>query len=247
VFYDQIVDTSKVIGIPLASTGRPYMLPAVPVNFKVTDPQTGKEINFGFVDNPVIKQSISPPKGFFSAKDHIIFYEILSDSSTLITHSCLNNEVQDTTFYQAYGRFLGAGDTLRLYTDNPFNGETKYHFTIKGQRVDNKIAKENLNRIKVVPNPYVVTALWEPHNPYTSGRGPRLVQFINLPEKCTIRIYSVDGSLVQTLRHESNMRDGSEPWNLMTKDNMDVAYGIYIYHVDAPGVGEHIGRMLIIK
>ncbi len=247
VFHDEIVDTSEVLGVPLASTGTPIKLPAVPVNFKVTDPQTGKEIKFGFVDNTPIKQSISPPKGFFSAKDNIIFYEKLSNDSIVITHSCLNNEVQDTTFYQEYGRFLGAGDTLRLYTDNPFNGDTKYRFVIKGQHVSREVARQSLDRIKVVPNPYVVTALWEPHNPYTSGRGPRLVQFINLPEKCTIRIFSVDGTLVQTLHHDTNIRDGSESWDLMTKDNMDIAYGVYIYHVEAPGIGEHIGRMLIIK
>lgn len=246
-FYDTIVDTSKALGIPLAATGKPYKLPAVPVNFKVNDPQSGKEIEFAFVDNPVIKQKISPPKGHYSAKDHIIFYERLANDSLLITHSCLNNDDQDTVFYNDYGRFLGAGDTLRLYTDNPFNGETRYRFTVKGQKVDPRVAANSLERIKVVPNPYVVTALWEPHNPYTSGRGPRLVQFINLPEKCTIRIYAVDGTLVQTLEHDSNMRDGSEPWDLMTKDNMDVAYGIYVYHVEAPGVGEHLGRMLVIK
>ena len=27
----------------------------------------------------------------------------------------------------------------------------------------------------------------------------------------------------------------------------DISYGIYIYHVDAPGVGEKIGKFAIIK
>ena len=26
-----------------------------------------------------------------------------------------------------------------------------------------------------------------------------------------------------------------------------VAYGIYLYHVDAPGVGQHVGRFAVIK
>jgi hypothetical protein len=43
------------------------------------------------------------------------------------------------------------------------------------------------------------------------------------------------------------MRDGSETWDLMTKDNMEVAYGVYVYHIDAPGIGETVGRLLIIK
>lgn len=247
IFYDELVDTSKALGVPLAATGTPYPLPPLQINFKVFDPRTGEKLKFGFVDNTPINQVISPPKGFFSAKDRIIFYETLVNDSVVITHSILNNEVQDTMFYNQYGRFLGAGDTLRLYPDLPFNNQVKYRFIIKGHRVDNKVAKQNLDKIRVVPNPYVVTALWEPHNPYTSGRGPRLIQFINLPEKCTIRIYAIDGTLVQTLHHDTNIRDGSESWDLMTKDNMDLAYGVYIYHVDAPGIGEHVGRMLIIK
>ncbi|MCP4413804.1 MAG: hypothetical protein GY808_14695, partial [Gammaproteobacteria bacterium] len=231
IFFDELVDTSEALGVPLASTGTLIPLPPRQVNFKAFDPQTGEELKFGFIDNTPINQPLSPPAGFFSAKDRIIFFETLANDSVVITHSILNNEVQDTVFYNNYERFLGAGDTLRLYPDLPFNNETKYRFTFKGQSVDNRVAKNNLDDIKVVPNPYVVTALWEPHNPYTSGRGPRQLQFINLPAKCTIRIYAVDGTLVQTLYHDTNIRNGAESWDLMTKDNMDVAYGIYIYHV----------------
>jgi hypothetical protein len=43
------------------------------------------------------------------------------------------------------------------------------------------------------------------------------------------------------------MSDGAESWDLMSKDNMNIAYGVYIYHVDAPGVGEHVGKIFIIK
>jgi hypothetical protein len=70
---------------------------------------------------------------------------------------------------------------------------------------------------------------------------------MHLPEHRTIRIFTVDGTLVRTLVHKSNMWDGSEIRDLLSKDNMDVAYGIYIYHIDAPGIGQHIGRMLVIK
>jgi hypothetical protein len=98
-----------------------------------------------------------------------------------------------------------------------------------------------------VPNPYAVTAVWETRNPYSSGRGPRLVQFIHLPQHCTIHIYAVDGTLVRTLEHHTIMANGSEPWDLMSKENMSISYGVYIYHVDAPGIGEHIGKIFIIK
>ncbi|RJP73161.1 MAG: hypothetical protein C4539_01955 [Ignavibacteriales bacterium] len=246
IFYNEVVDSSDKIGIPLAANKKPYPLPAQPVNFKIFDLLSGDQLTCGFVDQSVDKKIT--PKGFYSAKDNIIFYEKLSNDSTLITFNLLNNADEDTVFYQTYGKgYLGAGDTLYLYTDLPYNGNTKYRFKVSGQKINSEVAKQSLDRIKVVPNPYVVTALWEPQNPYSSGRGPRKVQFIHLPEKCTIRIYTLDGTLVRKLEHDSNMRDGSESWDLLTKDNMDISYGVYIYHVEAPGLGEYVNRLLIIK
>jgi hypothetical protein len=68
-----------------------------------------------------------------------------------------------------------------------------------------------------------------------------------LPAVCTIRIYTVTGALVKTLSKNSGPENGSLTWDLVTEDGMDIAYGIYIYHVDAPGVGEYIGKFAIIK
>ena len=52
---------------------------------------------------------------------------------------------------------------------------------------------------------------------------------------------------MQTLTHDAAVDDGQEPWNLVSRDGMDVAYGVYIFHVDAPGVGETVGRFALIK
>jgi hypothetical protein len=43
------------------------------------------------------------------------------------------------------------------------------------------------------------------------------------------------------------MNNGTAEWNLLTRDNLSVSYGVYIYHVDAPGVGEKVGKFAIIK
>jgi hypothetical protein len=42
------------------------------------------------------------------------------------------------------------------------------------------------------------------------------------------------------------MQDGSGTQDILSKDNMDAAYGIYIYHVDNPGIEQQIGRLFII-
>ena len=89
--------------------------------------------------------------------------------------------------------------------------------------------------------------MWEPKNPYTSGRGPRSIHFTHLPNKCTIRIFTVSGELVKEIDHESNMIDGTADWDLLTKDRLSAAYGVYIYHIDAPGIGTKVGKFAIIK
>ena len=52
---------------------------------------------------------------------------------------------------------------------------------------------------------------------------------------------------MQTIVHDAGVDNGQEPWNLVSKDGMDISYGVYIYHVDAPGIGEKIDRFAIIK
>jgi hypothetical protein len=53
--------------------------------------------------------------------------------------------------------------------------------------------------------------------------------------------------LVRTLEHHSSIDDGKEFWDLTTSDNFPIAFGIYIFHVDAGELGEKIGRLAVIK
>jgi hypothetical protein len=41
--------------------------------------------------------------------------------------------------------------------------------------------------------------------------------------------------------------DGYVAWDLRTKDNLDVAPGLYIYQVDGGSAGTSIGKFAIIK
>jgi hypothetical protein len=141
------------------------------------------------------------------------------------------------------------GDKFRIYTFRPFYQNDYFSFSTKSSSVDNNLANKDLAKISVVPNPYIATASWEQRTLYATGRGARMIDFINLPAKCTIRIYTVSGALVKTIYNdESNLYNGgSVPWDLVTEDGMDIAYGVYIFHVDAPGIGEYIGKFAVIK
>ena len=98
----------------------------------------------------------------------------------------------------------------------------------------------------VVPNPYVAAASFEPQRFNVSGRGDRRMEFRAIPQGGVIRIYTVHGDLVQTLRQDGSV-NGYVPWDLRTKDNLDVAPGLYVFHVDAPSLGTYIGKFAIIK
>jgi len=144
-------------------------------------------------------------------------------------------------------RLPAPGDVLSIVTTKPFRTGEAFQFKMQAPGVDAERAKSELDKVAVVPNPYVGAASWEPPNLFRSGRGERRIYFVNLPAKCTIRIFTVRGYLVQTLLHDATVDNGQEPWNLVSKDGMDISYGVYIYHVDAPGIGEKIDRFAVIK
>jgi len=104
-----------------------------------------------------------------------------------------------------------------------------------------------------VPNPYVVFNAWE------KSSEQRYVRFTHLPNECTIRIYTVAGDLVKTLKHvdtrvQSLDQGGTETWDFTNESpgssgtaisGQLVASGVYIYHVESK-VGEAVGKLAFI-
>ncbi|MEG8946381.1 hypothetical protein [Rosettibacter firmus] len=140
-----------------------------------------------------------------------------------------------------------AGDKFVISISKPFKTGDYFSFKTKAATVDKSLANSQLSKIQVVPNPYISANIWERRNLNQTGRGERRIDFIHLPAECTIRIYTVSGALVKTLYKNSGPEDGSLSWNLISEDGMEIAYGLYIYHVDAPGIGEYIGKFAVIK
>ena len=73
----------------------------------------------------------------------------------------------------------------------------------------------------MVPNPYIAAESWEPRNTFTSGRGPREIHFINLPAKCTIRVFNVSGALVRKLNNEASVENGTEIWDVLSEEKFE--------------------------
>jgi hypothetical protein len=139
------------------------------------------------------------------------------------------------------------GDVYHLNLERPLGEGDMFTFAAHSPRVDGEAAKEGFKTTPyVVPNPYIEAASFEPARFNVTGRGERRIEFRGLPSTCTIRIFTVRGDLVQTLQHQGSL-DGYEPWDLRTRDNLECAPGLYIFHVEAPGIGTHIGKFAIVK
>ena len=188
--------------------------------------------------------------GVFDAGDAIFI--IAGDSLGGKVTSNLNRHVgwsvslfQDTSISKDQQKSPQPGDVFKITTTKPFRTGEYYQFTTKSPYFDKSKVESDMNNIAVVPNPYAGAASWEPRTTDV-GRGERRVYFIHLPPKCTIRIYTISGGLVQTIYHDSSITNGQEPWNLVSKDGMDIAFGVYIFHVQSPN-GEKIGKFAVIK
>ena len=114
-------------------------------------------------------------------------------------------------------------------------GYPMYQFTTKNiapTKVEQVADIEQLLQdINIVPNPYYG------YSNYEHSALENYVRIVNLPAKCTISIYTVNGTLIRTLTHGSDA-DSFVQWDLKNHANIPIASGVYIIHVNAPGIGE---------
>lgn len=109
-----------------------------------------------------------------------------------------------------------------------------------------------LGLINVVPNPYYSYSEYE-----TASQLETKVRIVNLPigmengkpQGATIRIYTVDGTLVRTLGPTAisrevvpgyNAESTTVDWDLHNHTGIPIAGGMYLIHVSVPGIGERV-------
>jgi hypothetical protein len=143
-----------------------------------------------------------------------------------------------------YGTVLHLPETgtiFRWITNKPNTGNDYYAFTsadAKSMTMENKEA--DIDKIMVVPNPYYG---------YHSGEldpFDRWVQFTYLPDVCTIRIFDLAGNLVRRLE-KNDPSTTLMKWDLKNHNELPVASGIYVFHVEIPGVGEKVGKIAVFS
>jgi len=99
--------------------------------------------------------------------------------------------------------------------------------TIRG---DVETGKQALDLIRVVPNPYYGYSKFE------RIQIDNIVKFTNLPQKCSISIYALNGTLVKRINKDNDQT--SVDWYLKNTYGIPIAGGVYIVHVNAYELGQ---------
>jgi hypothetical protein len=147
---------------------------------------------------------------------------------------------------------LPTSGTYRVDFERPFYYTDSITFTVNMNEQVNKVILENtLENIRVVPNPYIVSSLFEP--PYPLNRSgdlnqPRRLMFTHVPAKCTIKIFTVSGVFIDEIQVDNEPQNGIIHWDMLTREGLEIAPGIYLYHVKTQLTGkEKMGKIAIIK
>lgn len=126
-----------------------------------------------------------------------------------------------------------------------------------------QVAEEGLDVI-VYPNPYRIDGKYKENGyegrDYIDNDGKlvnqnglpddrtRSIHFINLPPRCTIRIFSLDGDLIREIEHDVPAdfpQSSHERWDLITRNTQMIVSGIYYFSVESEW-GNQTGKLVII-
>ncbi|MEM6963387.1 MAG: hypothetical protein AAF573_01395 [Bacteroidota bacterium] len=152
---------------------------------------------------------------------------------------------------------------IQLRVDNPyqvfegtddFNGYPTYRFVIDGKAAEDVESEEDietaLDNVNVVPNPYYG------YSAYEISQFTNTVKITNLPAKCTVTIYSLDGKFIRQYKRDESVINVSQTrpnsgiintqvspaleWDLKNSKGIPIASGVYLIHIDADGLGERV-------
>ena len=227
-FADVPVDTS------LSAIGQP----ARPARFRIVSAETGERYRFRYRDT----------NGDFTVSEPGEFIEVVTYAPAAPNSPRATWRFEVPADAPSGAVPPGAGDAYALRLVLPFTRDDVFEFTAQGARIsaDDERADFERDEPYVVPNPYLGSASFEPERFAVSGRGERRVEFRAIPTGASIRIYTVRGALVQTLEQDGGTAS-AVPWDLRTRDGLEVAPGLYIFHVDAGDAGTFVGKLAIVK
>lgn len=170
-------------------------------------------------------------KKFVYASIAWISYPLASSGYDLSSGSLPTDVSIELRVNKEYKNYVATGDN---------NGRPMYSWSMDDIATetgsDDQLA-EALRMINIVPNPYMA------YSEYERNRLDSRVKITNLPEKCSISIYNMQGKLVKSFR-----KDGPQTfqdWLLINHAGIPIASGVYLIRVEIPGIGARVLKAFI--
>ena len=145
---------------------------------------------------------------------------------------------------------LPASDAIyHIDFKRPFTESDSIMFAIEAaQKANQENINEDMKNIKVVPNPYVATNAMETSVSNIGLNQRRKIMFTHIPAKCEIQIFTSSGIFIDKIKVNNAPEDGKVYWDLLTRENLEIAAGIYVYHIKSQETGkEKIGKFAVLK
>ncbi|MFL3024959.1 MAG: hypothetical protein ACJZ1P_03755 [Candidatus Neomarinimicrobiota bacterium] len=139
-------------------------------------------------------------------------------------------------------------DIFRVKFSRPFWKDDFIEFTVNTyEGINADSLSKTMDEIRVVPNPYVATNVMEPavSNQFLNQR--RQLMFTNIPAKAVLKIFTISGILIKEIKINNSPERGIIHWDMLTKEGLEIAAGMYLYHVEAETGEEKIGKFAVIK
>ena len=143
----------------------------------------------------------------------------------------------------------GPGDVYRVDFLRPFLDTDSVLFAVQPEaEMDNSVLDDQMDKIKVVPNPYIATNAMEPFLANSALNQRRLIIFTHIPAQCTIKIFSSSAVFIDEIIVDNPTDKGLVHWDLLTHEDLEIAAGVYFYHVESSLTGKtKMGKFAIIK
>jgi hypothetical protein len=140
------------------------------------------------------------------------------------------------------------GDVYRVNCVRPFAPFDSVMFRVIPPGEGGKKLEEDLDKVKVVPNPYLITNSMEPAVRNNALNQRRRLMFTHVPAQCTIKIFTMSGYLVDTIEVNNAADNGIVHWDMLTREGLEIAAGVYLYHIKSNKTGkEKLDKFAVIK
>ena len=238
--------TPPIIGEPLGERDEVHwQIPIPPVSPTLVYSATDKGVSLLWDSKP--EYTPDPRKGYVDFRGYRIYrakyvpsnWELIAElAMDTVTHEVPHSYVDSVGILPGYPYYYVVVAYDEDGLESPKNNYKRDATGAPVAVVIPTASEKDLEKVYVVPNPYLGAAPW------TATEIADKIEFHNLPRSCRIKIFTLSGDLVKEIVHVGT---GSAAWNLMTDEGIKVSSGVYIYKVETPDGKYKIGKFVILK